>query len=380
MIRLLSLFSGIGAFETALRRGGYQYNLVNYCEIDKYASSSYSQIHNVSEDLNLWDVTKADTAKLPKDLDLITYGFPCQDISVAGKQKGFEQDGVRTRSGLFFEALRIIQDTQPKYAIAENVKALTSKKFAKEFDTVLTSLEQAGYNNYWKVLNAKDYGIPQNRERVFIVSIRKDIDNGNFAFPNKTELTLRVKDMLEDVVDQKYYLYNSKTTQLINQIISKEKIKDVECCDSTIYDPQIKQVSNCITARYDAGIQTQKSIGLVVIEKVGRLHNHQRGMVFSDLGISPCLSATDYKEPRSVLQHNNRICDADYRIRKLTPRECFRLMGFADADFDKIKGISNTQLYKMAGNSIVVNVLEAIFKELLKNKIIITNFETTKNF
>ena len=119
MIRLLSLFSGIGAFETALRRGGYQYNLVNYCEIDKYASSSYSQIHNVSEDLNLWDVTKADTAKLPKDLDLITYGFPCQDISVAGKQKGFEQDGVRTRSGLFFEALRIIQDTQPKYAIAE---------------------------------------------------------------------------------------------------------------------------------------------------------------------------------------------------------------------------------------------------------------------
>ena len=366
MIRLLSLFSGIGAFETALRRGGYQYNLVNYCEIDKYASSSYSQIHNVSEDLNLWDVTKADTAKLPKDLDLITYGFPCQDISVAGKQKGFEQDGVRTRSGLFFEALRIIQDTQPKYAIAENVKALTSKKFAKEFDTVLTSLEQAGYNNYWKVLNAKDYGIPQNRERVFIVSIRKDIDNGNFAFPNKTELTLRVKDMLEDVVDQKYYLYNSKTTQLINQIISKEKIKDVECCDSTIYDPQIKQVSNCITARYDAGIQTQKSIGLVVIEKVGRLHNHQRGMVFSDLGISPCLSATDYKEPRSVLQHNNRICDADYRIRKLTPRECFRLMGFADADFDKIKGISNTQLYKMAGNSIVVNVLEAIFKELLK--------------
>ena len=380
MIKLLSLFSGIGAFETALRRGGYQYNLVNYCEIDKYASSSYSQIHNVSEDLNLWDVTKADTAKLPKDLDLITYGFPCQDISVAGKQKGFEQDGVRTRSGLFFEALRIIQDTQPKYAIAENVKALTSKKFAKEFDTVLTSLEQAGYNNYWKVLNAKDYGIPQNRERVFIVSIRKDIDNGNFAFPNKTELTLRVKDMLEDVVDQKYYLYNSKTTQLINQIISKEKIKDVECCDSTIYDPQIKQVSNCITARYDAGIQTQKSIGLVVIEKVGRLHNHQRGMVFSDLGISPCLSATDYKEPRSVLQHNNRICDADYRIRKLTPRECFRLMGFADADFDKIKGISNTQLYKMAGNSIVVNVLEAIFKELLKNKIIITNFETTKNF
>lgn len=435
MIKLLSLFSGIGAFESALRRGGVEHQLVNYCEIDRYASKAYSQIHNVSEDLNLKDVTTVDTSLL-SDIDMITYGFPCQDISIAGKQKGFtDSDGNRTRSGLFFEALRIIENTKPKYAIAENVKALTSKKFAREFDTVLTSLEQAGYNNYWKVLNAKDYGIPQNRERVFIVSIRKDIDNGNFAFPNKTELTLRVKDMLEDVVDQKYYLYNSKTTQLINQIISKEKIKDVECCDSTIYDPQIKQVANCITARYDAGIQTQKSIGLVVIENVGRLHNHQRGMVFSDLGISPCLSATDYKEPRSVLQHNsrtsdneycisknmswpkynsdqsyyikqirdnnietpvaideqnrvvrtdgtvgtlttngsspkhnNRICDVDYRIRKLTPRECFRLMGFTDEEFDRISGISNTQLYKMAGNSIVVNVLMAVFKELFNKE------------
>lgn len=366
MIKLLSLFSGIGAFESALRRGGVEHQLVNYCEIDRYASKAYSQIHNVSEELNLKDVTTVDTSLL-SDIDMITYGFPCQDISIAGKQKGFtDSDGNRTRSGLFFEALRIIENTKPKYAIAENVKALTSKKFAREFDTVLTSLEQAGYNNYWKVLNAKDYGIPQNRERVFIVSIRKDIDNGNFAFPNKTELTLRVKDMLEDVVDQKYYLYNSKTTQLINQIISKEKIKDVECCDSTIYDPQIKQVANCITARYDAGIQTQKSIGLVVIENVGRLHNHQRGMVFSDLGISPCLSATDYKEPRSVLQTSQNI--KDYVIRKLTPRECFRLMGFTDEEFDRISGISNTQLYKMAGNSIVVNVLMAIFKELFNKK------------
>lgn len=432
MIKLLSLFSGIGAFESALHRGGYEYDLVNYCEIDKYASSSYSQIHNVSEDLNLRDVTKVDTAKLPKDLDLITYGFPCTDISIAGKKKGFfDENGNPTRSGLFYDALKIIRDLQPKYAIAENVKNLTGKKFKEEFKSVLDGLTDIGYNNYWQILNAKDYGIPQNRERVFIVSIRKDIDNGNFAFPNKTELTLRVKDMLEDVVDQKYYLYNSKTTQLINQIISKEKIKDVECCDSTIYDPQIKQVANCITARYDAGIQTQKSIGLVVIENVGRLHNHQRGMVFSDLGISPCLSATDYKEPRSVLQHNsrtsdneycisknmswpkynsdqsyyikqirdnnietpvaideqnrvvrtdgtvgtlttngsspkhnNRICDVDYRIRKLTPRECFRLMGFTDEEFDRIHNISNTQLYKQAGNSIVVNVLTAIFNEL----------------
>lgn len=379
MIKLLSLFSGIGAFESALRRGGYEYNLVNYCEIDKYASKAYSQIHNVSEELNLKDVTTVDTSLL-SDIDMITYGFPCQDISIAGKQKGFtDSDGNRTRSGLFFEALRIIENTKPKYAIAENVKALTSNKFAREFDTVLTSLEQARYNNYWKVLNAKDYGIPQNRERVFIVSIRKDIDNGNFAFPNKTELTLRVKDMLEDVVDQKYYLYNSKTT--INQIISKEKIKDVECCDSTCLsatdykEPRSVLQHNSRTSDNEYCISKNmswpkynsdqsyyiKQIRDNNIETPVAI-DEQNKVVRTDGTVGTL--TTDGSSPK----HNNRICDVDYRIRKLTPRECFRLMGFTDEEFDRISGISNTQLYKMAGNSIVVNVLMAVFKELFNKE------------
>ena len=209
-MKVLSLFSGIGAFEKALERLGIDYELVNFCEIDKYAVKSYCAIHGVNESLNLGDITKVDTNNLPKDIDLITYGFPCQDISLAGKQKGFEHDGERTRSGLFFEALRIIEDTKPRVAIAENVKNLVSKKFAKEFEIVLSSLEKAGYNNYWQVLNAKDYGIPQNRERVFIVSIRKDIDDRKFEFPEKQELKLRLKDMLEDNVDEKYYLSDEK--------------------------------------------------------------------------------------------------------------------------------------------------------------------------
>ena len=167
MIQFLSLFSGIGAFEKALDRLGVDYNLVNYCEIDKYASKSYSAIHNIPESLNLGDITKVDTSKLPH-IDIISYGFPCQDISLAGHQKGlFNEDGSKTRSGLFFEALRIIEATKPKVAIAENVKNLTSKKFAGQFQIVLKSLEEAGYNNYWKVLNAKDYGVPQNRESLY---------------------------------------------------------------------------------------------------------------------------------------------------------------------------------------------------------------------
>lgn len=206
-MKVLSLFSGIGAFEKALNNLGVPYDLVGYCEIDKYASRSYAAIHGVDESMNLGDITKVDAKKLPKGIDLVTYGFPCQDISVAGKQKGLiDENGKQTRSGLFFEALRIIEETQPRVAIAENVKNLTGKRFAEQFKIVLDSLEAAGYNNYWKVLNLKDFGIPQNRERVFIVSIRKDVDNGTFFFPAGFQLKLRLKDVLEDAVDERYFL------------------------------------------------------------------------------------------------------------------------------------------------------------------------------
>ena len=340
MIKLLSLFSGIGAFETALRRGGYQFETVNYCEIDPYASKAYSQIHGISEDFNLHDVRTVNPL-LMNNVNLVTYGFPCVDISVAGKQEGFfKKDGSVTRSGLFFEALRIIEFLQPEYAICENVKALTSKKFEKEFNTVLSSLAEVGYNNYWKILNAKDYGVPQNRERVFIVSIRKDIDKGTFTFPEKQPLTLMVKDLLEPVVDEKYYLKSQRADDLIRQILAKTD-----------------------TGKGMAGIPNVQAVE-PKIKRLGNLYDEnaggaRAGNVYAPNGLAPALQTA---------QGGNRqpLMYEDYRIRKLTPRECFRLMGFTDADFDKIKGISNTQLYKMAGNSIVVNVLEAIFKQLFK--------------
>ena len=247
MLKLLSLFSGIGAFEKALDKLGVEYELVNYCEFDKYASKSYAAIHGVDESLNLGDITKVNEKELLKDIDLITYGFPCQDISVSGKMRGlFNEDGTQTRSGLFFEALRIIEETQPKIAIAENVKNLVGKKFKPQFEIVLDSLDKAGYNNYWQVLNAKDYGIPQNRERVFIVSIRKDIDSGCFKFPQGFELKLRLKDMLDDEVDGKYYLSNEMTDKLIFKETTGE-VKEVGYIkksehgkkhqSNTVYDP-----------------------------------------------------------------------------------------------------------------------------------------------
>ena len=367
MIKLLSLFSGIGAFEAALRREGYQFETVNYCEIDPYASKAYSQIHGISEDFNLHDVRQVNTL-LMDNINLMTWGWPCQDISVAGKQRGFtDSDGNRTRSGLFFEGLRILETLQPEYAIAENVKALTGKKFTAEFETVLTSLDKAGYNNYWKVLNAKDYGIPQNRETVFIVSIRKDIDTGAFTFPQKQPLHLRVKDMLESAVDEKFYINSDRVKKLIEKI---KKITEPVICRSVGRDPdnpsnrekgcnteQTLELSPCLCV---AGhVEPLKIMQVGNIEETGNFENPQCGRIYSPEGLAPTLNTCGGggREPKFI---------EEYRIRKLTPRECFRLMGFTDADFDKIKGISNTQLYKMAGNSIVVNVLEAIFKQLFK--------------
>ena len=481
MIKLLSLFSGIGAFEAALRRGGYQFETVNYCEIDPYASKAYSQIHGISEDFNLHDVRQVNTL-LMDNINLMTWGWPCQDISVAGKQRGFkDNDGNLTRSGLFFQGLRILTELQPEYAIAENVKALTGKKFTAEFETVLTSLDKAGYNNYWKVLNAKDYGIPQNRERVFIVSIRKDIDTGAFTFPEKQELKLRVKDILENSVDEKYYINTDKAKELIKKFIENNQINEIDqnpkiqWCGSynghqsgnVVYE---RGICNCIDV---AGhVEPQKiMISKPKIKRLGNLYDEnaggaRAGNVYAPDGLAPALQTaqggnrqplifsndpvicrsvgrdpdnpsnrkkgcnteqtlelkkdgcsntlttvqkdnlvvepqilkyerTEYaksirkeyengelSERRcnmrqyttrkdgmsntlTTVQKDNYVLDL-YRIRKLTPRECFRLMGFTDADFDKIKGISNTQLYKMAGNSIVVNVLEGIFRELFK--------------
>lgn len=376
MISLLSLFSGIGAFESALDRIGCHYQLTGYCEIDPYASKSYAQIHGVSESLNLRDVTTIDTAliNLLGGADLITYGFPCQDISVAGKQRGFtDENGNITRSGLFFEALRVIKDLQPKYAIAENVKALTSKKFTEEFRTVLTELDAAGYNNYYAVLNARDFGIPQQRERVFIISIRKDCDAGGFAFPQPQALSLRLKDLLEPKADEKYYLNTEKAQTLIKKLAAEHKIVEAEPCDCTINNPDLKEISNAIIARYDCGVSNQKSWGMAVIEPI----------ICRSIGRNPenpsdrtAGSPTEQRlEPNSqgisntltTVQKDNYVLSPEesYRLRKLTPRECFRLMGFTDAEFDRIKGVSNTQLYKQAGNSIVVNVLTAIFNRLL---------------
>lgn len=379
-MKVLSLFSGIGAFEKALDRLEVNYELVNYCEIDKYASKAYAMLHDCDESLNLGDITKIDTTALPNDIDLITYGFPCQDISLAGKQKGFEEDGERTRSGLFFEALRIIEDTKPRIAIAENVKNLTSKKFQKEFDIVLTSLEQAGYNNYYQVLNAKDYGIPQNRERVFIVSIREDLDSGLFKFPEPLELKLKLWDMLDREVDDSYYLTDEQISKILSWKAHQKPFEKVLGKNS---------ICPTLTAR---GAGENHSGMILFNESQENTENIQeylmireatkKGYAEAYIGDSVNLEHPNSETRRGrvgkqVAQTLTTSCNQgvvveELALRKLTPKECWRLTGFDDEDFNKITGISNTQLYKQAGNSIVVDVLvhlfESLFKALESNK------------
>lgn len=356
MLNVLSLFSGIGAFEKALENLGISYNLVGYCEIDKYASKAYSLIHGVPESMNYGDITKIDETQLPKNLDLLTYGFPCQDISIAGAKRGLiDEEGQKTRSGLFFDALRIIEATKPKIAVAENVKHLTSKSMKPVFDIVLSSLEEAGYNNYWQVMNCADYEIPQSRERVLIVSIRKDVDDGRFTFPTPVPLTTCMNDFLDEDVPERFYLSEEKT----RSVIVHNAAHAGQICDRG-------GICNTLLSR------DYKDPKVVIckmeIEQIADLHhygNDQMNRVYSPSGLCPTLKTVS-GGGREV-----KVYDGE-RYRNLTPKEYFRLMGFTDADVEllELNGISKTQLYKMAGNSIPVKMLEYLFKQLYpQNKV-----------
>ena len=439
-LKIIELFGGIGACSKALERLGIDYEITDYVEIDKYAVKSFNAIHDTNfepQDICTWD----------KDIevDLIMHGSPCVDFSLAGKQAGGDK-GSGTRSSLMYETIRIVEKLKPKYVIWENVKNLLSKKHRHNFDAYLETMESLGYTNYYQVLNAKDYGIPQNRERVFTISILGD--NG-FTFPPKQELKLKLKDILEDNVDEKYYL-------------SDEQINRIKCTTFHQANTRIQEKEYCDTLcardwKDPKCVEVNRKYGIFDTEK----QTHQAGSVYDENGLAPTLDTMqggwrqpcieekgfvqnkyknfieekgyipemfnpyNEKEIKDVAPTQSTYCGSmtssatvliknntkqgyleatdgdgcyiqnidrkrgtvqkemiptlktspdigcvvsDLRIRKLTPKECWRLMGFDDEDFEKAEKVnSNTQLYKQAGNSIVVNVLEAIFKNLLKD-------------
>ena len=332
-MKILELFAGIGACSTALKKIGIDLEIVDAVEIDKFAIASFNAIHNTNfekQDITEWN-------KQLRDIDLITHGSPCQDFSVAGKQAGGDL-GSGTRSSLMYETIRIVGQVRPKYVLWENVKNILSTKHKHNFDAYIETMNVLGYNSYYQVLNAKDYGIPQNRERVYTISIRKDIDKGNFAFPKKEELKLRLKDMLENEVDEKYYINDG----ILNNILSNNQAgflsggkwdKINESCRRYYKEDGISpSIHTCQGGNTEPKIIT---IGNYMPS------NHDASRIVNNEGLAPTV-----KENHGTVTATN----IGYKIRKLTPKECWRLMGFSDEDFEKAANIptSNTQLYKQA--------------------------------
>lgn len=352
-LKVFEAFAGIGTQRMALKNLNIDHEVIGISEIDKFAIKSYESIHGPT--VNYGDISKIDPKQLP-DIDLFTFSFPCQDISSAGEQRGFAE-GSNTRSSLLWECQKIIEAKKPSYLLMENVNNLVSKKFKPHFERWLTYLESLGYTNYWKVLNSKDYSIPQNRKRVFAVSILND--QKKYEWPLSIPLTLTMNDLLEKEVDEKYYLSQDKVDRII--ITNKEyefgyipyNSKNKRHQSNTVYKTIISPTITAVTYK-----DPMKIVQVGNYMNNSTWKNPQTGRIFSGAGLSPSILTETSSIPKVIEPH--------YRIRKVIPLECWRLMGISDSDFYKAQSLnSNTQLYKQAGNAIVVDVLEAILKNLL---------------
>ena len=455
---------------------------MNFCEFDKYATSSYCAIHNENESKNLGDITKVDETKL-EPFNMICGGSPCQDFSVAGKQKGSvwtckdcgheynpltvhwsERDKCpccgsnnieKTRSSLLVEYLRVIRANKPNFGMYENVKNIVGKQFKDTFKMFTDELDEYGYNVYWKVLNAKDYGIPQNRERVYLIFIKKELDNGKFTYPEPFDNGTRLRDILEENVDEKFYISEDKVQRFLTNLNNKDallydacqvkregksreyndfcptltardykdprlvndnvvkQIGTISKCEGNWKNPQVGRIystDGCSPTLNTCGGGSHEP-KIVQLGNVNPSGKGMNGNVFDENGLAPTLTTNkgegnkiairqatkkgyiecelggvadlsypESKTRRGRVQENGQICptitatetgvcriESPIRIRKLTPKECFRLMGFSDENFEAAeKMVSNSQLYKQAGNSIVVDVLYYILVELYK--------------
>lgn len=328
-MNFLDLFAGIGGFRLGMELAGHK--CVGYCEIDKFARLSYQAIHNTDGEIDYKDITEVtneEFRKLKGTVDVICGGFPCQAFSIAGKQLGFED----ARGTLFYEIARAAKEIKPRYLFLENVRNLLSHDKGKTFTTMLTILDELGYDAEWQVLNSKNFGVPQNRERVFIIGHLRG------------ECTSRVFPIRDN-------------TKKINEL------------------PRKRITTNTLTARYTATgngsyVIENKPKKVVLVKEATK-----QGYAIANIGDSINLSHPNSKTRRGRVGKNiantlltsdeQGVVLSDYKIRKLTPRECWRLQGFPDWAFDKAQKVnSNSQLYKQAGNSVTVNVIEEIAKKL----------------
>ena len=360
-VRLIELFAGYGSQALALERLGVNFEHHQVVEFDKYAIKTYNALHNTNfETQDITQIKELDIEDPYKYEYILTYSFPCTDLSLAGKRGGMSK-GSGTSSGLLWEVERLLLESKnlPHVLIMENVPAIHSVKFNDQFRLWQDFLARLGYNNQWQDLNAKDYGIPQNRVRTFMVSI---LGNYEYHFPKPFELKSKLKDLLDDDVDERYFL-SDKAIKTLSDM--KNRNGYIRGLKFKPFEPPYDVVAATVTTRSG---QRPPDNYLIIPEAtnlgyakaydgdgiyINRPHQ-KRGVVQKGMIQTLTTSYNDFG-----------VVTSDLKIRKLTPRETFRLMGLYDKDIDKIIDVnSNAQLYKQAGNSIVVNVLEHLFGEL----------------
>lgn len=483
-LKFVDLFSGTGGIRQGFERNGHK--CIAFSEIDKYAITAYKTLYG-DDDIELGDVSQISDEELglmSEEVGLVVGGSPCQAFSIAGRRGGFSD----VRGSLFFEYCRVLKQTQPKFFLFENVKGLLSSDKGKTIDTVIRTFNEVGYTVDFNIMNSKYFDVPQNRERVFAIGVRNDlidheewvvtgtgvlakakkrlIEEGdirtfNFDWPKQEVVSKRLKDILEANVDEKFYLDDAKTEMLVNQLKERQKEKapvilhniyggfkeegprvfedvsptirtaaggghlpsllEVDTREKVVgvghhpfskkkeFNGYDSEISPCLIATdYKAPKTVLEQHDPIVIDPshakregkhriyeeiaptlqardykeprlVGQYEEEpkinvvgnikppeatrlgQRDDVYGDDGLMGALNATDYKQPRTIYGEKTR-----YRIRKLTPKECWRLQSFSDEDFDKVQavGISNTQLYKLAGNGVTINVIDALAKNI----------------
>lgn len=393
--RLFEAFCGIGMQRMAFNRLGLDYEMIGVSEIDKYALKSYMAIHG--ETKNFGSITDIKGKDLPQ-IDVFTWSFPCTDLSKAGKQKGL----TNTRSGLVYEVLRILHECDlngnlPKVLIMENVVDLIQTKFIRQFQEIQVELEQLGYSNYVQTLNGKDYGVAQNRDRVFMVSILGDY---YYEFPKPIPLEKRLKDYLESEVDEKYYLsdkaLNGMKNTKFNSSSEDYRVSNEDdivgtLCARDYKDPKCVRIGGV----YDEEGKTHQAGSIWDVENLSPTIDTMQGGHRQPCIIVPENTIKGFAEAyegdgvylnrphqkRGVVQdqmiqtlkttvgNDLGVVTKGLRIRKLSPKECFRLMGIDDEDFHKAQKVnSNAQLYKQAGNGLIVDVFAAILKTMVKGE------------
>ena len=377
-MNFLDLFAGIGGFRLGMERAGHK--CVGYCEIDKFARMSYQAIHNTEGEIDYKDITEVtneEFRKLKGTVDVICGGFPCQAFSIAGKQLGFED----ARGTLFYEIARAAKEIKPRYLFLENVRNLLSHDKGKTFTTMLTILDELGYDAEWQVLNSKNFGVPQNRERVFIIGyLRGEYTSRVFPIQGENKKFDR-EPKIKILGNVKNPNCRSKGTRSL--VHDKNGI--VEALTATDYKepkkvainfPKILQIGRGFNK---GGLH---NIAPTITKNSYQENNFLRikeatkqGYAIANIGDSINLSYPNSKTRRGRVGKNitntlltndeQGVVLSDYKIRKLTPRECWRLQGFPDWAFDRAQKVnSNSQLYKQAGNSVTVNVIEEIAKKL----------------